>query len=93
MLYAMINEGALILEQGIALRAGDIDVIFCNGYGMPRYRGGPMFYADLIGLKQVYETINSYRERYGDRYWTPAPLLEQLVAENKTFAEWSKENI
>lgn len=91
MLYAMINEGALILEQGIALRPGDIDVIFCNGYGMPRYRGGPMFYADLVGLRQIYDTIINYRECYGDRYWTPAPLLEQLATEGKTFSEWSRE--
>jgi 3-hydroxyacyl-CoA dehydrogenase len=85
----MINEGALVLEEGIALRPGDIDVIFNSGFGMPRYRGGPMFYADHVGLKQVYETISKYREHYGDRYWTPAPLLEQLAKEGKTFSEWS----
>jgi 3-hydroxyacyl-CoA dehydrogenase len=89
LLYAMINEGALVLEEGIALRPGDIDVIFNSGFGMPRYRGGPMFYADHVGLKQVYETISKYREHYGDRYWTPAPLLEQLAKEGKTFSEWS----
>ncbi len=89
LLYAMINEGALILEEGIALRPGDIDVIFANGYGLPRYRGGPMFYADLIGLKQIYDATNKYRERYGDRYWAPASLLEQLAKEGKTFSEWS----
>jgi len=91
LLYAMINEGALILEQGIALRPGDIDVIYANGYGLPRYRGGPMFYADLIGLKQVYDGICLFRERYGDRYWTPASLLEQLAKEGKTFSEWSEQ--
>ncbi len=89
MLYAMINEGALILEEGIALRSGDIDVIFNSGYGMPRYRGGPMFYADVVGLKQVHDAISNYRERYGDRYWTPAPLLQKLAKEGKTFSEWS----
>jgi 3-hydroxyacyl-CoA dehydrogenase len=89
LLFAMINEGALILEDGIALRPGDIDVIFTSGFGMPRYRGGPMFHADLVGLKQVYNGISKYRERYGDRYWTPAPLLEQLAKEGKTFSEWS----
>lgn len=91
MLYAMVNEGALILEEGIALRPGDIDVIFNSGYGMPRYRGGPMFYADLVGLKQVYDGISKYRERYGDRYWTPAPLLKKLSKQGTTFSEWSKQ--
>lgn len=86
LLYSMINEGALILEEGIALRSGDIDVIYANGFGLPRYRGGPMFYADLIGLKQVYDGINTLRERFGDRYWTPAPLLEQLAKEGKMFS-------
>ena len=87
LLYAMINEGALILEEGIALRPGDIDVIFANGYGLPRYRGGPMFYADLVGLKQVYDAIEKYRKRYGDRYWTPAPLLKRLAELGATFSE------
>lgn len=87
LLYAMINEGALILEQGIALRSSDIDVVFTHGYGMPRYRGGPMCYADTVGLKTVYAAICKYRERYGDLYWTPAPLLEKLAQEGKVFAE------
>ncbi|MGI9228711.1 MAG: 3-hydroxyacyl-CoA dehydrogenase NAD-binding domain-containing protein [Gammaproteobacteria bacterium] len=89
MLCAMINEGALLLEEGIALRPGDIDVVFVNGYGMPRYRGGPMHYADTIGLKNIYDAVCKYRSRYGDRYWTPAPLLEQLAQQDQTFAEWS----
>jgi 3-hydroxyacyl-CoA dehydrogenase len=88
--YAMINEGALILEEGIALRASDIDVVWTSGYGMPRYRGGPMIYADMVGLKKVYEAILGFRERYGDMHWKPAPLLEQLVREGKTFSGWSK---
>lgn len=87
LLYAMINEGALILEEGIALRPGDIDVIFAHGFGLPRYRGGPMFYADLVGLKQVYDAIEKYRKRYGDRYWTPAPLLKRLAKMGATFSE------
>ncbi len=91
MLYAMINEGALILEEGIALRPGDIDVIFNSGYGMPRYRGGPMFYADLVGLKHIYDAIGKYRKRYGDRYWSPAPLLQKLAEQGATFSEWSKQ--
>jgi 3-hydroxyacyl-CoA dehydrogenase len=87
MMCAMINEGALILEEGIAQRSSDIDVVFANGYGMPRYRGGPMIYADIVGLKNVYEAICKYRDRYGDLYWTPAPVLEKLAKEGKTFSE------
>ena len=87
--YAMINEGALILAEGIALRPSDIDVIFVNGYGFPRYRGGPMFYADSVGVKAVYDRILEFRERYGDSYWTPAPLLEELALAGKTFGEWA----
>ena len=87
--YSMANEGALILEEGIAIRSSDIDVIFTSGYGMPRYRGGPMTYADMVGLKDVYDVMNKYRERYGDLHWTPAPLLVKLAAEGKTFTKWS----
>ncbi len=90
MTCSMINEGALILEEGIAIRPGDIDVIFVNGYGLPRYRGGPMKYADAIGLDKVCNAIRKYRARYGDLWWTPAPLLEKLAAEGRTFQEWSE---
>ncbi len=89
--YSMINEGALILEEGIALRPGDIDVVYANGYGMPRYRGGPMCYADTVGLENVREAMLKNRDRYGDLYWTPAPLLEQLADAGKTFDQWSRE--
>jgi len=85
LLFAMINEGALILEEGIAMRASDIDVVFCNGYGMPRHRGGPMKYADEVGLAKVVAAMEKYRARYGDLYWTPAPLLARLAKEGKTF--------
>ncbi|MGH8630320.1 MAG: 3-hydroxyacyl-CoA dehydrogenase NAD-binding domain-containing protein, partial [Burkholderiales bacterium] len=88
LMYSMINEGSLILEAGIALRPGDIDVIFANGYGFPRYRGGPMFYADTMGLRRIHEGICRYRERYGERYWTPAPLLERLAEQGGTFSGW-----
>ncbi len=90
MMFAMINEGALILEEGIAQRSSDIDVVFANGYGMPRYRGGPMIYADIVGLNHVYRAICKYRERYGDLYWTPAPLLEKLAKEGETFTAWER---
>ncbi len=90
LLFSMINEGARVLEEGIAIRPGDIDVIFVNGYGMPRYRGGPMKYADMTGLDKVYAAISKYRERYGDLWWTPAPLLERLAGAGRTFQEWSE---
>ena len=73
--YALVNEGARIVDEGIAYRASDIDVVYVNGYGFPRYRGGPMHYAQTIGLKTVYETITSYKDRFGPRWWTPSPYL------------------
>ena len=90
LLFSMINEGARVLEEGIAIRPGDIDVIFVNGYGMPRYRGGPMKYADMTGPDQVYAAVSRYRERYGDLWWTPAPLLERLAGAGRTFQDWSE---
>jgi 3-hydroxyacyl-CoA dehydrogenase len=79
---ALANEGARVLEDGFALRAGDIDVIYCYGFGFPRHRGGPMFYADTVGLATVLSRVREYRARFGD-YWTPAPLLERLVADGR----------
>lgn len=87
-LYAMINEGALLLEQGIALRASDIDVVYTSGYGFPRYRGGPMFYADSVGLKQIYQRLLEFRRELDPQYWTPAPLLERLALSGSSFAQW-----
>ena len=90
LLFPMINEGALILQERIALRPGDIDVIYANGYGFPRYRGGPMHYADSVGLDRVLAGTRAFGRRYGDRYWRPAPLLEKLAKEGKTFAGWKE---
>lgn len=81
---ALANEGARVLEEGFAGRAGDIDVIYCHGFGFPRYRGGPMFYAETIGLVTVLSRVYEYRERFGS-YWTPAPLLERLVVQGGSF--------
>jgi 3-hydroxyacyl-CoA dehydrogenase len=81
---ALANEGARVLEEGFALRAGDIDIIYCYGFGFPRHRGGPMFYADAVGLATVLARVKEYRARFGS-YWEPAPLLEQLVAEGRGF--------
>ncbi len=90
LLFSMINEGALILGEGISSKSSDIDVVFVHGYGMPRYRGGPMCYADNIGLENVLEGIKKYQDRYGDLYWKPAPLIEELVNKGGKFATWSK---
>ncbi|RLA47236.1 MAG: 3-hydroxyacyl-CoA dehydrogenase [Gammaproteobacteria bacterium] len=84
-LYPMINEGALILEEGIAARPLDIDIIWINGYGFPAYKGGPMFWADQIGLKNIYDAYKKYAQQFGEHYWQPAPLLEKLVKEGKGF--------
>jgi 3-hydroxyacyl-CoA dehydrogenase len=84
--YGMINEGAKLLEQGIALRASDIDVVYVTGYGFPAHRGGPMYYADQIGLANVYCDIRRLYEEYG-YWWKPAPLLEKLAASNGRFAD------
>ena len=75
-----MNEGAKILEEGIAQRASDIDVIYVYGYGFPAYLGGPMFYADTVGLKQVYERVCAFAE-HDPSSWQPAPLLKKLAEE------------
>ncbi len=90
--YALVNEGARILEEGYALRAVDIDIIYLNGYGFPAYRGGPMWHADTVGLQKVYERICAFQQQHGE-LWTPAPLLKRLAEAGKTFAEFDKEQV
>jgi 3-hydroxyacyl-CoA dehydrogenase len=87
-LYALINEGAKLLAEGIAASPGDIDAIWCNGYGFPRFRGGPMFYADTVGCAAVLRGIRKLAETHGREYWTPAPLLEEIAAASETFQAW-----
>ena len=89
-IYALVNEGARILEEGYALRASDIDIIYLNGYGFPAYRGGPMWYADTVGLKQVLARISEFHRQHGE-IWQPAPLLVRLAEQGKTFANFGKE--
>jgi 3-hydroxyacyl-CoA dehydrogenase len=84
-MYALVNTGAKILEEGIALRASDIDVVYIYGYGFPRFRGGPMFYADSVGLDQVYEAVKRFHGQHGV-FWEPAPLLERLAREGGRFS-------
>jgi len=90
-IYALVNEGARILEEGFALRAVDIDIIYINGYGFPPYRGGPMWYADTVGLKNVLERVTEFHRLHGE-LWGPAPLLKRLVEEGRSFADFSREH-
>ena len=85
LVYALVNEAANILEEGIALRASDIDMVYLTGYGFPLFRGGPMFYADTVGLPNVLAAINKYASGHHGEAWKPAPLLVRLAAEGKGF--------
>ena len=85
-IYPMINEGAKILEEGKAIRASDIDIVWLNGYGWPAYRGGPMFYANLVGLKTVADKMKEFEAKYGADF-AVSPLLQRLANEGKTFAD------
>lgn len=89
-IYALVNEGGRILEEGFASRAVDIDIIYINGYGFPPYRGGPMWYADTVGLKNVLERVTEFHRLHGE-LWAPAPLLKRLVEEGRSFADFSRE--
>ncbi len=89
LIYALVNEGARILEEGYALRSVDIDIIYINGYGFPAHRGGPMWYADTVGLKNVLARINEFHRQHGE-LWEPAPLLKRLAEEGKGFADFDQ---
>ena len=89
-IFALVNEGAHLLGEGIALRASDIDVVYLNGYGFPAWRGGPMFYADTVGLRTVLEHVEKFRDRHGADLWMPAPLLRRLAEGGATFADYDK---
>lgn len=88
--YRLVNEGAQILDDGIALRAGDLDTIYVNGYGFPAFRGGPMWYADAVGLKKVYERVSEFHKEHG-AIWKPAPLLKELADAGRGFADFQRE--
>jgi 3-hydroxyacyl-CoA dehydrogenase len=89
-LYPLINEGFRILEEGVVLRASDIDVVWTSGYGFPRYRGGPLHYAEHIGLKTVLDGMHKYRDIYGPMHWEPARLLVELVKSGRSVADWER---
>jgi 3-hydroxyacyl-CoA dehydrogenase len=85
LIFALVNEAAYILEEGIALRASDIDMVYLTGYGFPPYRGGPMFYADTVGLPKVLASIEKFQKGYMGQVWKPAPLLVKLAKDGKKF--------
>jgi 3-hydroxyacyl-CoA dehydrogenase len=88
LVYSLVNEGAKIVEEGIALRASDIDMVYLTGYGFPLHRGGPMCYADTVGLFNVVAAMKRFAANPLDdvAFWQPAPLLAKLAAEGKTFS-------
>lgn len=90
-IYSLVNEGARILEEGCALRASDIDIIYVNGYGFPEQRGGPMWYASVVGLGTVYQRTCELQRQHGES-WEPAPLLKRLAKRGETFADYDKLN-
>jgi len=91
-LYSLINEGARVLEEGVALRSSDIDVVYIAGYGFPDFRGGPMFYADTVGLANVLRAMRGFARGYQGDAWQAAPLLQRLASENRTFESWGKKS-
>ena len=86
LLYPMVNEGAKILDEGIAIRGSDVDVVWVNGYGWPMYRGGPMYWGDSVGLAEIVDRIKDYGDRLGGRHWELSPLLERLAADGGSLA-------
>jgi 3-hydroxyacyl-CoA dehydrogenase len=90
-LFPLLNEGFRVLGEGVALRAADIDVVWTSGYGFPRYRGGPMFHAETLGLETLLEGMRRYREQFGPMHWEPAPLLVELVERGLRVADWEHE--
>ncbi|HEY2015397.1 MAG TPA: 3-hydroxyacyl-CoA dehydrogenase NAD-binding domain-containing protein [Bryobacteraceae bacterium] len=89
-IFALVNEGAHLLGEGVASRASDIDTVYLNGYGFPAWRGGPMFYADTVGLKAVLQRVEEFQARHGEDLWSAAPLLVKLAENGATFASYDR---
>jgi 3-hydroxyacyl-CoA dehydrogenase len=87
-LYPLLNEGFRILAEGVVQRASDIDVVWTSGYGFPRYRGGPMWYAQTLGLAKLLEGIQRFGKEFGPMHWEPAPLLVELVGSGRSLEDW-----
>jgi len=90
-LFPLLNEAIQILDEGVAIRASDIDVAWASGYGFPRYRGGPLFYAETLGLDVLYQGMLKYQEKFGSMHWRPAQLLERLVKDGMSIGEWESQ--
>jgi 3-hydroxyacyl-CoA dehydrogenase len=88
---SLIVVGARILEEGVAFRASDIDVVWTSGYGFPRWRGGPMCYADSLGLDRVVRQVEKLQSTGGGEYWAIPALLRELASSGRTFADWDRE--
>ncbi|MDG2044450.1 MAG: 3-hydroxyacyl-CoA dehydrogenase family protein, partial [Maricaulis sp.] len=88
-MLALINEGALVLGEGIAQRGSDINVVYVNGYGFPRWRGGPFHYADALGLNQIVSRIEALADQHGSRWWHVAPLLRELAEVDRSLSDYS----
>jgi 3-hydroxyacyl-CoA dehydrogenase len=86
-IYGLVTEGARILEDGISHRASDIDAVWINGYGFPRHRGGPLYYADTVGVDEIYRKVCEFEKRFGALYWRPPELLRKLAQANGRFAD------
>ena len=91
-LFPLLNEGFHVLGEGVAGRAADIDVVWTSGYGFPRYRGGPMFHAETLGLANLLNGMRKYRDIFGPVHWQPAPLLVELVERGIGIADWERES-
>jgi 3-hydroxyacyl-CoA dehydrogenase len=87
--YALVNEGACVLEEGVAMRAADVDVVYTSGYGFPRYRGGPMFYGDTVGLRNIVEKMQHFAATFDPQYWQASNLLQELADKNIKLADFS----
>ncbi|MBC5816159.1 MAG: 3-hydroxyacyl-CoA dehydrogenase, partial [Candidatus Eremiobacteraeota bacterium] len=92
LVYALINVGANLLRDEVALRPGDIDIVYIYGYGFPPHHGGPMWYADEVGVKNVYDDICKFQAEFGDQ-WTPSPLLKEIAGKNGTFARYKTQEL
>jgi 3-hydroxyacyl-CoA dehydrogenase len=90
-LFPLLNEGFRVLGEGIVMRAADIDVVWTSGYGFPRYRGGPMFHAEVLGLATLLNGMRRYRDMFGPMHWEPAPLLVELAERGMSIAEWERQ--
>ena len=90
-MFALANEGAHVLGEGIATRASDIDVVYVHGYGYPRWRGGPMFYADQVGLSRIADRLQEWSQGESGKHWEPSDLLMELADAGKSFTERDKE--